>query len=370
MVDWLLTTKMLITFFCVVNYFNINDINSKYIVLVVLMYSALNIMVHILKNKKVVKLLQILSLVICLLSALSLHVMFLILAISNIYEIAKIYKVEMYRALVINLMLGFFITTSISTFFSFIAIMSFVVYNNFYNYEEKILMYDEINYNLRIKNQKLNKDLNKDFEYESQIKYMTQLEERNKISQEIHDNIGHTISGTMMQLEATKYIMDKDKDKAKELLQSSIDVLRDGMESIRITLRNIKPAKEQIGINEIKLVINKFQQSSGININLVFDDNIDKLSFNQWNVIKQNLKEILTNTLKYSQATNLLVAFTGLNNIMKLEIKDDGVGCLNVSKDLGFQGIEERCENLSIRLIIDGSDGFSVIMLIPIKKGE
>ncbi|SHH84914.1 histidine kinase [Clostridium grantii] len=370
MKDWLLTTKMMITFFCVATYFNINSTKNEYIVLIVLIYSAINIVLYVLNNKKWIELLQILSLIICLISTFGVHKMFLILAISNIYEIIYILKGKMYEALVINLILGFFVGTSIITFFSFIAALTYIIYYNFYNNEEKMLKYEENIYNLRIKNETLNKSLNKDFEYESQIKYMSQLEERNKIAQEIHDNIGHTISGTLMQLEATKYVIDKDKEKSKELLQNSIDVLRDGMESIRITLRNIKPPKEQIGINEIKLIINKFKYRSGINVNLIFDDNIDKLSFNQWKTVKINLKEILTNAIKYSKAANIIVSFTALNRIIKLEIKDDGVGCLNLNKGLGFQGIEERCENLNIKVIIDGSNGFSVIMLIPISRGE
>ncbi|MBZ9688965.1 histidine kinase dimerization/phosphoacceptor domain-containing protein [Clostridium estertheticum] len=70
---------------------------------------------------------------------------------------------------------------------------------------------------------------------------MSQLEERNKIAQEIHDNIGHTLSGGIMQLEGAKLLLDIDLPKSKSMVQSTINVLREGMDNIRITLKNIKP---------------------------------------------------------------------------------------------------------------------------------
>ncbi|WP_164958210.1 histidine kinase dimerization/phosphoacceptor domain-containing protein [Clostridium estertheticum] len=83
--------------------------------------------------------------------------------------------------------------------------------------------------------------LNKDEQFHKQYKYMSQLEERNKIAQEIHDNIGHTLSGGIMQLEGAKLLLDIDLPKSKSMVQSTINVLREGMDNIRITLKNIKP---------------------------------------------------------------------------------------------------------------------------------
>ena len=55
-----------------------------------------------------------------------------------------------------------------------------------------------------------------------------------------------------------------------------------------------------------------------------------------------------------------------LNTLLKVEIKDDGIGCIKIIKGLGLSGIEERTMNLNGKVIIDGSNGFSVIILLPI----
>ncbi|HEY5523877.1 MAG TPA: hypothetical protein VIK26_00915 [Clostridium sp.] len=39
------------------------------------------------------------------------------------------------------------------------------------------------------------------------------------------------------------------------MITSSIDILKDGMENIRITLKEIKPVVGEIGINKIKVLL-------------------------------------------------------------------------------------------------------------------
>lgn len=370
MVNWFLLSKLTITFFCISLYFNISNHNSDFMVLIVLVYIVLNILIYLYKHKHIIKIIQISILILCVLGTIYVHKVFLILLVFNLYEIINIFDKEMWIALLLNIIIGISFGKEIIQIHLFISIISFIIYKSCTCYNNKIKYYNEIVYDLRLKNNKLNKALIKDSDYENQIKYMSQIEERNKIAQEIHDNIGHTISGTVMQLEAAKCLIKKDTETSKTMIQNSIDVLREGMESIRATLRNIKPPKEQLGINAVKLILNKLQNSNEININLLYDNNIDKINYAQWKIIKINIKEILTNTIKYSKAKNVSISFIGLNKIIKLEVKDDGIGCDSIKKGLGLSGIEERCENIGTKVIFDGSDGFSVIMLLPIKERD
>ena len=62
------------------------------------------------------------------------------------------------------------------------------------------------NERLRDKNDELIYRLNASSEYETQIRYLSQLEERNSLAQKIHDRVGHTIAGSIIQLEAAGLI--------------------------------------------------------------------------------------------------------------------------------------------------------------------
>lgn len=221
---------------------------------------------------------------------------------------------------------------------------------------------------LENKNSKVLEKLNNQNEYRKQLEYSSQLEERNRIAQEIHDKLGHNIAGSLMQLEAAKLLMEKDKTKSKIIIENTINVLREGMESIRATLKNIKPNKELVGYNQLKLMADEFTSKSSITTNIYCFGELEFISSIQWKTIYDNIKELLTNVMKYSGAKNVKISIQILNKLIKIEVKDDGKGCIDIINGIGLTGIEERCFSLNGKLILDGSDGFSVIQLLPIEQ--
>jgi len=51
--------------------------------------------------------------------------------------------------------------------------------------------------------------------------HIAEINERNRIARNIHDNIGHSIAGIYMQLQVVDKLYDKDESKAKEVLKKS-----------------------------------------------------------------------------------------------------------------------------------------------------
>jgi signal transduction histidine kinase len=62
--------------------------------------------------------------------------------------------------------------------------------------------------------------------YSKRVEELAQLEERNRISEEIHDTIGHRLTALLIQMEAGIRVMDLDALKGRELLSESRDNLR------------------------------------------------------------------------------------------------------------------------------------------------
>lgn len=292
---------------------------------------------------------------------------FIFLIPINIFELSY-NNFRLSYVLVVLLLSIFLINVSNLSEYIIISLLNFIGFIFVLKGETRINKLSKDKEKLQEKNNRLVIDLNNEILIKDQIIYTSQLEERNKIAQEIHDKLGHSISGSLMQLEAAKLIMETDNVKSKYIIQNTINVLRDGMESIRSTLKNIKPEQEQLGVNKIRLLLNEFKCNGAINVRLFHSDNLDSISFLQWKVIYQNIKEALTNILKYSKAKNVKIDIMVLNKIIKVEIIDDGQGCNKIIKGLGLSGIEERTLNINGKLIIDGSNGFSVIALLPIEN--
>ncbi len=207
-------------------------------------------------------------------------------------------------------------------------------------------------------------------EAEDERAYLTQLEERNRMAQEIHDKVGHTIAGGMIQIEAASALLERDREGARAMMENSVAALREGMESIRGTLRGIKPAREELGIHRLKAMLDEFSASGAVSTRLSFSGELSVISRLQWKTILDNIRECLTNTARHSAARQARVSLEVMNRLVKVEARDDGRGCYTITRGLGLAGMEERTEALGGKLVVDGSRGFSVIMLLPREERE
>lgn len=229
--------------------------------------------------------------------------------------------------------------------------------------EKRKLVLNNLIEKLEVDNRDLTRTIirNRDFEVEKE--YQLKLEERSKIAQKLHDELGHTISGSIFQLEAVKILLESDISRAGKMIDSVSDVLNSGINSIRDSLKVIKPSRQDIGLQNIKRLLAEFEAKSGIKAESKTSGDTSLITNKMWSVIHCNLKEALTNVLKYSGANNLHFSIDIYNKIIKVLIKDDGVGSKLVKPNMGLSGMEERMSELSGTLIVDGSKGFSVTML-------
>jgi hypothetical protein len=200
-----------------------------------------------------------------------------------------------------------------------------------------------------------------------QTEYTTKLEERSRLSQEIHDSVGHAMTGALIQMEAAKRLLGSDRDKAAELLQNAIHIAKDGIETIRRTLKAMKPLSEQLGVHRLKRTIDEFAARHALRIVFTHEGNLDLIAPLHWKIIRENALEALTNTMKYADATLVSIHIQVLNTMIKAVVSDNGKGAARVIKGLGLIGMEERAALADGTVIVDGSRGFSVTTLIPLK---
>ena len=331
---------------------------------ILLLMVAMNVFMVFL-DKKYKTFILFLLIAITIYLSIYIDILFLIFIPINTYELLSKYTDELIYYL-LPLVLTYIIKdTNLKTEYFIVTTLSFVIcYRELYN-KERIAFFANENELLKENNYKLCEKIDKMNIYDEQLAYTSQLEERNKISQQIHDKVGHTIAGSLMQLEAAKLLVEKDKDKSTAVIGKVIETLRDGLEDIRIIVRKLKPKTEQIGINRIKLIISKFQLET-LKIYFTYDEEVDKIRLPMWKVIEENIIEALTNVAKYSKATRVNISIEKFNKFIKVSIKDNGVGRDKINKGMGIIGMEERTYDLNGKFIIDGSDGFSIIMIFPI----
>ncbi|MDQ1144171.1 signal transduction histidine kinase [Bacillus sp. SORGH_AS 510] len=340
----------------------------SWVVLTFLLYFCLNITMYIFKNYTVKRVLLILTIGLSVLSyvlVLPLFCLFLPLAI---IELAAEFVHSRLTLLIVSMVPILYIKVELQPIYSLVTILCFLIFTMAHLYQEKLEKNEAQIDTMRKTLHRLTKNINENTEYIRQSEYTFKLEERNRISQEIHDKIGHSMTGALFQMEAAKRLMESDKQKATELLQNAINISKEGIEKIRMTLKNMKPPTEQVGINRMKLLLDDFNAKQSIKTVLTYEGNLDHITPIQWKIIHENVTESLTNAMKYSGATLVSVDVKVLNKIIRVEVKDNGVGTEMIKKGLGIMGMEERTASVDGKIIVDSTHGFSVTTLLPITQ--
>jgi signal transduction histidine kinase len=366
MEGWIILYEFSILIYCISNYCQSGMNNSTFAISMILSYICLKVSYYIFSKSKYKNITLLLILILVIFQYIYVYNLIILILPINIYMLLEKKRQHKWIGIAAVIFSGYFIKHNILLEYILVAVLGYLIYTLVNISFSKIQRLTKENEILKNKNSILFNKLNKDAQFHTQLKDMSQLEERNKIAQEIHDNVGHVLSGALMQLEAAKLLLGSDIPKSKLIIQSSINVLREGMNNIRNTLKNIKPPSEELGINKVKLLVKEFTLKSDIRANVLYNGTIDKITTRQWKLIYDNINEALTNAMKYSKSSKVIVNIEIHNKIIKLEVKDNGVGCCTVIKGLGIAGMEERVENEGGQVIVDGAQGFSVISIIPI----
>lgn len=357
---------MAILLYCVIRYIQEGLEKIPLVVLLILAYICTGMLAKIFKAPKPGKCLLLASIIVLAVSASVANQLFILLIVIDILELVSGFTEDHRLWLAFIALPGLFVGDRLLSEYILTGLLCLLVFLLVNELSTSLSALKSTNEKLKNRNDELSSRLDAGSEYETQVRYLSQLEERNSLAQKIHDKIGHTIAGSIIQLEAAGMIIGKDRDKAAGIIAAVTENLKGGMESIRSTLRNIKPAPEQLGVNRLKLMLEEFSMNHAIKTTLSYAGSLDAITHFQWKIIMDNTKEALTNALKYSSATYINVKLEVMTRLIKAEVRDNGNGALSFKKGMGLTGMEERTENAGGKLILDGSSGFSVITILPI----
>lgn len=209
---------------------------------------------------------------------------------------------------------------------------------------------------------------NKVLKLNKEIEKLTITKERNRIAQDIHDNLGHSLVALNMNLDVVSNILYEDKNKAKELLKKCQQLTKESMNSLRNAVYTLKEEDLSKGlIASINGLIDNINGFSNINILCNIDDRIEDYSFEYKNLVYTTIKESLTNSIKHGEADEIIIELKIEDNII-LKIKDNGRGCNCFVKGNGIIGIEERVKKVNgeVEHKTEEEMGFEATIKLPV----
>lgn len=191
--------------------------------------------------------------------------------------------------------------------------------------------------------------------------HLAETRERNRIARDIHDHVGHNLAAILLQLQVLQKLRGSNPAKAEALLQQSIGSLSQSLELLRDTVHNLKP-REQPGLDYIRKLIDNFRFCP---VQFSHSGNFDSLSPDHCAIITSVLKEALTNAARHSGATEMEINIEVRERIIRLYIRDNGLGCATIREGLGISGMRERVQNAGGTVSINSRNGFMIVCILP-----
>lgn len=179
-----------------------------------------------------------------------------------------------------------------------------------------------------------------------------------QIAQEIHDNIGQRIT---LAIQAIDYGSDTD---VKGLLSGALKDLRDLSKSLH-TSYIVEMGLDLAIEKECEIVC----KSSNINCVYTPEEIPPKLTTETELILYRCLQEILSNAIKHSKASEILISLCNRGCITELAVKDNGKGFNTHSENrgVGINSLEERVNLLRGELNISSiiGSGTEVVISVP-----
>lgn len=195
-------------------------------------------------------------------------------------------------------------------------------------------------------------------QYYSKVERQEITQEKNRIADELHDTVSQRLFNLSCGLYALKQDYESGSNKIQERYQSLVKALGDTVSDLRESIYQMSTKKQGINglVDWLEDYLEAIKKIHDINITLRFEGNEEIVTQDQRKVIYRICSEAIGNSIKHGHSKNIWVGVYTNEQVVKLEIIDDGNGfdLESVQEVNGYIGI--GLKNIdSLARIVDGT---------------
>ncbi|OIJ20159.1 two-component sensor histidine kinase [Anaerobacillus alkalidiazotrophicus] len=197
---------------------------------------------------------------------------------------------------------------------------------------------------------------------------MAELAERNRIAQQLHDDVGHELTASVLAFQAFEELWSGNDPEAKEMFAQAQHRLSKSVVYLRDTVHNLKPVKE-LGIEGLHEISEQFTLCP-VTFNVYGDTS--NVPAHLWSILYPVLKESLTNIIRHTQPTKVEISLDISPHILRLSVYNDGVAKEKNGQraGVGLRNLRHRARAVGGSISTDHSDGFLLICVLPLEKAQ
>ncbi|QJC54236.1 sensor histidine kinase [Paenibacillus albicereus] len=213
-------------------------------------------------------------------------------------------------------------------------------------------------------------------EWQEQVKFTAVIEERQRLSRELHDAVSQQLFAISMTATAVSRTIEKDWERARRQVQLIEEMAAVAQSEMRALLLHLRPvhldgkdlaqALERL-VSELQAKV-PMEISIQVDRTLLFHPNAEDHLF-------RIAQEALSNTLRHAKASKMDISLRRDGSLAKLSFTDNGIGFDLEEKKQASYGLltmEERIHELGGRIAVNTApgEGTAIEMWVPLEDGK
>jgi len=198
----------------------------------------------------------------------------------------------------------------------------------------------------------------------------TREEERRRLRRDLHDGLGSALTSLMLKLDATDTLLDRDLPAARSLLAETRGQMQTSITDIRRLVYNLRPPTlDEWGLVDALREQVAHSALDDLRVTIEAPETLPPLSAAVEAAVYRIALEALANAVKHAHATNCVIRLSLADNMLVVEIEDNGVGRVaGTPAGVGMTAMRERAAELGGSCVIEDatSQGTRVRASIPL----
>lgn len=219
------------------------------------------------------------------------------------------------------------------------------------------------------------------------------LAERTRLSRDIHDSVGQSLSSINLMLHAAEQNWDREPARARDQVATAASTARGGLDEVRRVVRDLAPASLDNTLGDeapsqaeplvlaLRALVDR--EAAGLDAQVVVHgQSADPLPEQLATALLHTARGALANVIEHAQASTLRITLTQLRDEVLLDVWDDGVGldpdrhaaASGAIRGHGLAGLADRARALDGQFSIDSEPGegttVSIALPLPESSGE
>jgi signal transduction histidine kinase len=208
------------------------------------------------------------------------------------------------------------------------------------------------------------------------------MQERQRLARDIHDTFTQGLSSIVMQIEAMDATLSTNDTKGRQRLSQIGRIARENLAEARRLLWALQPeAPPRASLPEIlRPLAQRWAEESGVRVGVTITGQATSLRPEIEVTLLRATQEALANIRKHAQANSVVLTLSYMEDIVALDIQDDGIGfdphCLpapllgETSGRFGLKALRERIEQLEGTFTLESTPGSGTTIAVALPSVE